>query len=70
MAETFGSPVSSYNPPPEKKSNTTTIIIIVVVVLLLLCCCCAIGGYLLYTYGDQIFYTDTYSLLSSAVSLI
>lgn len=46
-------PINSYNPEPPK-NNTTKIIIIVVVVLIVLCCCCSIGGYLLWTYGDQL----------------
>jgi len=37
---------------PEKKNNRTILIIAGVVVLL--CCCCAVGGYALWTWGDQL----------------
>jgi flagellar basal body-associated protein FliL len=37
---------------PEKKNNKTIIIIAVVAVVL--CCCCVVGGYALWTYGDQL----------------
>jgi hypothetical protein len=37
---------------PEKKSNKTVIIIAVVAVVL--CCCCVIGGWVAWSYGDQL----------------
>ena len=36
---------------PEKNNKT---VIIIAGVAVLLCCCCVVGGYLLWTFGDQI----------------
>jgi len=54
MSEDFSAPIP---PLQEPKRSNTTAIIITVVVLAVLCCCCAIlvGGWYLWTYGDQIF---------------
>jgi hypothetical protein len=34
--------------------------VIALIVVVVLCCCCAVTGILLYTFGDQIFGTDTW----------
>ena len=44
----------SFAPPPEQKKSNRTLIIVIVVLVVLCCCCVAgVGGWYLYTYGDQ-----------------